>query len=101
MFNYILQIVPNSSNYDTNPGNVHKGYKIYKKCSITFFKLYQIHQIMILILEMYIKDSKCSITIFKLYQIQQIMILIPEMYKKNTKLIGNVQLHFSNWGMFK
>jgi hypothetical protein len=74
MFNYILQIVPNSSNYDTNPGNVHKGYKIYKKCSITFFKLYQIHQI---------------------------MILIPEMYKKNTKLIGNVQLHFSNWGTFK
>jgi hypothetical protein len=39
MFHYIFQIVPNSSNYDTNPVNVQKEYKIDRKCSITFFKL--------------------------------------------------------------
>jgi hypothetical protein len=27
MFQNTFQIVPNSSNYATNPGNVHKGYK--------------------------------------------------------------------------
>jgi hypothetical protein len=84
MFNYIFQIVPNSLNYDTNPGNVQKEYKIYKKCSITFFKLYQIHQIMILIPEMYKKNTKCNEMFYYIFQI------VPNSLNYDTNP-GNVQ----------
>ncbi len=60
MFNYILQIVPISSHYATNPGNKPQNKEspsLFNKC-ITFFKLYPIHQIWILLPEMYINDMK-------------------------------------------
>ncbi len=58
MFNYILQIVTISMHYATNPGNEPQNKEsptLFNKC-ITFFKLYQINQIMILLPEMYMKD---------------------------------------------
>jgi hypothetical protein len=58
MIHYIFQIVPNSLNYDSSPGNVHKGYEMLGNVLLHFFKLYQIHRNMILVPGMYIKDMK-------------------------------------------
>ncbi len=73
------------------------------KCYITFFKLYQIHQIMPLIPEMYIKDTKCKEMFQNTFQIvpnSSNYATNPGNVHKGYKMLVNVPLHFSNCTKF-
>ena len=83
MFLYIFWIVPNSWHFATNPGNVYQDTKLIGNVPITLFEM--LGNVPITLFEML---GNVPITLFKMYQIHQITLLIPEMYLKDTKLIS-------------
>jgi len=88
MFHYTVQIVPNSSNYDTSPGNVHKGYKMLGNVPLHFSNYTKFIELCYLsqnVHKGYKMLGNVPLHLFKLYQTHQIMLLIPEMYIKDTK----------------
>jgi hypothetical protein len=100
IINYILKIVPNSSNCKKK---FWKRIANVRKCSITLFKLYQIHCIMLLIPEMYVKDTKC----LEMFQYTFQIVPYSSNYTTNPgnvqtgyKMLGNVPLHFLNCTKF-